>query len=83
MDAPQFTRDDMIKLAEFSREGSPARVFLEDCDYDPIAFQKKLETYHQRKEVYYLFVYPLDDLPLKVYDEAIQGIVKFRFSIGK
>jgi hypothetical protein len=35
---PDYTREDMQKLAEMSREGSPAHEMMEDIDYDPGRF---------------------------------------------
>jgi hypothetical protein len=73
----------MKALEQMSRDGSPAREFMEDCEYDPEKFKDFLLKHKLKKEVHYLFEYPFDDLPLKINDESINGYLMFRFTIGK
>lgn len=80
---PQYTREDMIKLAEMSREGSPLHELLEDCDYDPGRCRGLLEQYNQKRAIEFLFEMPLEDIGLRVNDEETMGYLRYRCTIAK
>jgi hypothetical protein len=77
----EYTRDDLLKLKTMVAPGSSLEIELEDMDYDPVKF----EQYVQRvpKQHKFLFDIPLEELPLKINDHGIQGLLNFRFSVGK
>lgn len=80
---PQYDKDDMRVLWEQSREGSPAKVYLEEVDYDPVKFREYLESYHQKKEIHYLFEVPFREIPLLINNGNIHGYLRFRCTINK
>lgn len=80
---PDYTREDMQKLAEMSREGSPAHEMMEDVDYDPGRFREFLERYKQKRAIEFLYEMPLEDIGLRVNDEETMGYLRFRCTIAK
>jgi len=74
---PDYTREDMQKLAEMSREGSPAHEMMEDIDYDPGRFLELLERYKQKRAIEFLYEMPLEDIGLRVNDEETMGFEQF------
>lgn len=74
---PDYTREDMMKLAEMSREGSPAHEMMEDIDYDPGRFLELLERYKQKRAIEFLYEMPLEDIGLRVNDEETMGFEQF------
>lgn len=83
MNAPEYTREDMIKFAEMSADGSFIRETLEDIDYDPGTLRSILVQHGQNKAVQFLFNMPLEDIGLKVNDEETMGYLRFRCTIAK
>lgn len=79
----EYTREDMEILAKMSREESPAAVFLPDMDYDPDKFRKLLESYHLKKDIYYLYEMPLEDIPLLINKGEVSGYLRFRLHVAK
>lgn len=73
----------MSKLAEISEEGTPAKVYLEEYNYDPVQFRALLESYHLKKDIYYLYEYPHEDLGLLVNQSNLNGYLRFRLSVNK
>jgi len=80
---PQYTREDMLSLAAISEEGTPAKVYLEEYNYDPVKFKELLESYHLKKDIYYLYEYPQEDLGLLVNQSNLNGYLRFRLSVNK
>lgn len=83
MKAPVYTKEDMKVLADMSRDGSPAKEFLIDIDYDPKKFRKTLKSYHLTKDIEYLFQIPREKVPLLINKGEISGYLRFRFNVGK
>ena len=81
--APHYTKEDMKTLWKMSEEGSPVKEYMGECKYDPKLFQKFLFSYHLKKDIYYLFEAPLEEVPLLINKGEISGYLRFRLSIGK
>jgi hypothetical protein len=80
---PQYTREDMMKLAEMSEENTVPKVYLEEFNYDPVKFRALLEEYNLKSDIYYLYEYPHDELGLLVNQSNVNGYLRFRLSIDK
>ena len=83
MPAPQYTKEDMVKLAEMSEDTSPAAVYLPDMDYDPTKFKNLLISYGLKKDVHYLFEVDAEELPLLMNTSAANGYLQFRCTVSK
>ena len=77
----EYTREDLIKLRTMVAPGSVLETELEDMDYDPVKFKE----FVRRLPKQYKFLYQLElgELPLKINDLSIQGLLNWRFSISK
>jgi len=83
MASPRFTRQDMMRLAAVSSPGSIPAVFLKGMDYSPKKFRKFLESHRLKDDVHHLFEIPIQEVPPLIVDEARQGYLAFRMSVGK
>ncbi len=83
MSAPIYTKTDMKKLAEMSKEHSPAKIFLEEVNYDPKKFKDILEEYSLNRDILYLYETPIEEIPLLINKGEISGYLKFRLTVGK
>jgi hypothetical protein len=61
--------------------GSVLETYLDDLEYDPEQFKEFMKKLPKQ----YKFLYQIDlgDLPLMINDKTIQGLLNWRFSIGK
>lgn len=77
----EYTRDDLLQLKTMVAPGSILETELEDMDYDPVKFEALMKKLPKQ----YKFVYeiPLEELPTMINDRNIQGLLGWRFSIGK
>ena len=77
----KYTKEDLLKLKTMVAPGSVLETELEDMEYDPVQFEvylKRLPKQHK-----FLYDIPLEDLPQRINDQTIQGLLNWRFSIGK
>ena len=79
----RYTKADMQKLHDMSFEGSPARVFTKESNYSPSSFRSILESYGLKKDVYYLYELPLEEVGLLINKGEVSGYLKFRCAVGK
>lgn len=79
----EYTKNDMKILAQMSREGSVAKIYLEELDYDPLEFLKILQKYNLKKDIYYLFELPIEETPLLVNRGDVSGYLQYRLRIAK
>lgn len=79
----EYTKEDMKILANMSKEGSVARVYLEELDYDPQKFLGLIQEYHLKKDIYYLFEMPLEEIPLLINRGEVSGYLKYRLQVAK
>ena len=77
----EYTKEDLIKLRTMVAPGSVLETELEDMDYDPIEFKKFLRRLP--KQYKFLYQIELGELPTKINDLTIQGLLNWRFSICK
>ena len=77
----EYTKEDLLKLRTMVAPGSVLETELEDMEFDPIKF----EAFLKRLPKQYKFLYdiPLEELPQRINDQTIQGLLNWRFSIGK
>jgi hypothetical protein len=77
----EYTREDLIKLRTMVSPGSVLETELEDMDYDPVKF--KAFVMRLPKQYKFLYQIELGELPMKINDLSIQGLLNWRFSICK
>jgi hypothetical protein len=77
----EYTKEDLLKLRAMSPSGSVFETELEDMEYDPIKFKEFIKRLP--KHFNFLYNIPLGELPLKINDTGIQGLLMWRFSIRK
>jgi hypothetical protein len=82
-DPPEYTREDMKELSNMSHDSSIAKIFLKKFDYDPQRFRTFLESRKLHKDVKYLFIMPLSDIPLLINKGEVHGYLTFRMTVGK
>ena len=77
----EYTKEDLIKLRTMVAPGSVLETELEDMDYDPVKFK----TFVRKLPKQYKFLYQIElgELPMKINDLSIQGLLNWRFSICK
>lgn len=76
-----YTKEELEKLSDFIREGSPIGDILVTCEYDPERFYGIIKRL--KKESVFVYETPLSELPLTMSDPRYEGWRKWRFSIGK
>ena len=77
-----YTKEDMQRLKTMVNTGSVYEGILEDFDYDPVLFEAFVKK-HVPKEYKILYETPVEELPMLMTDRSIQGLINFRFAIGK
>jgi hypothetical protein len=77
----KYTKEDLLKLKTMVAPGSVLETYLDDLEYDPEQFKEFMKKLPKQ----YKFLYQIDlgDLPLMINDKTIQGLLNWRFSIGK
>jgi hypothetical protein len=77
----EYTKEDLLKLKTMVAPGSVLETYLDDLEYDP----KKFKEFMKKLPKQYKFLYQIDlgDLPMMINDKTIQGLLNWRFSIGK
>jgi len=80
---PQYTKEDMKKLAEMSKKGSVPDTFLPGMDYDPMIYKELLLGAACKEDIHYIYEVELTEVPLLINDGHISGILKWRLAIGK
>jgi hypothetical protein len=83
MASPRYTKEDMKMLARVSSPGSIPAAFLPRLDYSPAKFKELLESHGLKDDVKHLFEIPIEQVPPLYIDEARQGYLKFRMTVGK
>ena len=76
-----YTREELLTLENFTAKHSALLTILEGFDYDPDDFCESMRSLPT--EWNFLYVTPLDELPLTMNDPRFEGWRKWRFSIGK
>ena len=77
----EYTRDDLLKLKTMVAPGSALDTELEDMDYDPAKFEEYVQNLPKQHK--FLYDIPLEELPMRINDRSIQGLLNWRFSVGK
>ena len=77
----EYTKKDLLKLKTMVAPGSVLEVEFEDMAYDPGQFKEFMKQLPKQ----YKFIYdiPLEELPMKINDRNTQGLLNWRFSLGK
>lgn len=83
MDYIKYTKKDMHILHGLSKEGTIVRDQLEELEYDPVKFRKVLESYGLKKEIYFLFELPFEEVALYIHKGEVSGYLDFRLRIRK
>ena len=82
MDDIVYTKEDIKKLSTMVNRGSVLETELEDMDYDPDKFKAYMKK-NVPKEYHILFETPLEDIAMMLNERNIQGLINFRFAVGK
>jgi len=77
----EYTREDLDRLKEFLAPGSPIIYILKSTKGDPDKFREALGGL--TKEWGFIYMTPLEQLPLTLNDPRFEGWRKWRLSIGK
>jgi hypothetical protein len=80
---PKYNKKDMKSLEQLSETSSILKFLLKKVEYDPIAFSNILKERRLKKDHYFLFEMPLNDLMLNLHDTSKSGYITFRVSVGK
>jgi hypothetical protein len=77
----EYTKEDLLKLKTMVAPGSVLETYLDDLEYDPDKFKEFMKKLPKQ----YKFLYQIDlgELPLRINDKTIQGLLNWRFSISK
>ena len=78
----EYTKEDMRVLKTMVNSGSVYEGVLEDSDYDPEVFKAFVQK-HVPREYNILYETHMEDLPTLMTDRSIQGLINFRFALGK
>ena len=62
----EYTKEDMIKYAQMSKEGSIPNCFLPVMNYDPEAFKSFIFDQGLYMDYHLLFVITLEEIPLLI-----------------
>jgi hypothetical protein len=77
----EYTKEDLLKLKTMVAPGTTLETELEDMEYDPEKF--KIYVGRLKKQFNFIYNIPLEELPTRINDQTIQGLLNWRFSIGK
>lgn len=80
---PKYTINDMKILENLSETSSVLKHILKKYNYSPLKFKKFLKDHKLKKELYYLFEMPIEEIPLKLKHSEMSGYLTFRMTIGK
>jgi hypothetical protein len=77
-----YTKDDIKKLSTMVNKDSVLESELVDMNFDPDRFKVYMKK-NVPKEYHILFETPLEDIAMMLDERNIQGLINFRFAVGK
>ena len=77
----EYTMEDLKKLKTMVAPGSVLEMYLDELKYDPVQFKEFMKKLP--KQYKFLYQSDLSELPMKINDSNIRGLLNWRFSISK
>lgn len=79
--ANKFTAEDLQVLRKMSEPGSVLAYLLMKDNYSPKKFELLISNFPKEYDIVYKEEY--EDLPLKIDDPTVNGLLQWRLAIGK